>query len=159
VTGGDESPYRVGALTPNVPQILPRFQFSSMKLVALQCTTIYCFKLFAYWHYSHRMRSRAYETVERPSVCPSVCPSHYSAAARRCCCRPADINRLLHGRHRRSAANVSGVTFSVHQNAPFQVNNSLFPVERYSPAPIPLTLSAKPFASLEFQSDLYTPLS
>ena len=39
-----------------------------------------------YWHCSHSMRSRVYETVERPSVCPSISlPKH---GQKLCCCGP-----------------------------------------------------------------------
>jgi len=53
-----------------------------------------------YWHCSLSMRSRVYETVQRPSVRPSVCLSHRSNAAAAYCCsarRGGDIDRLLHG--------------------------------------------------------------
>ena len=61
------------------------------------------------------MRSKVYETVERPSVCLSVCPiirPPYAAKAGLLLWarQPGDVDRLLHGR--RSAANASGVTLT-----------------------------------------------
>jgi len=66
---------------------------------------------YLYLFHSHRMQSRVYVTVGRPSVCPIVCPLHSAAAGLLLWAqRAGDIDRLLHGR--RSAANASSVTFT-----------------------------------------------
>ena len=86
------------------------------------CTTVQA--VISHVHSWHIMWSRVNETVERPSLgpsvslslCMSVHTSHHSAAARRCGGFAAvgqaarRYRRLLHGR--RSAANASSVTLS-----------------------------------------------
>ena len=70
----------------------------------------------------HRVRSRVYETVERPSVCPPVCSgglslclSRHSTAAAVCggfAAYPSSSGATARAAARRSAANASSVTFT-----------------------------------------------
>jgi len=67
--------------------------------------------LFAYWHWSHSIRSRVYErSGVRLSFCLSVRPSvrlsHNSPAA--CTSLAGDIDRLLHGRRSAAATPLHG---------------------------------------------------
>ena len=69
-----------------------------------------------YWHCTHNMRSNVYETVERPSVRPSVrrsvpLPSIDSSSGVRpvCCWAPRGQEISVDSRRRRSAANAGSV--------------------------------------------------
>ena len=66
--------------------------------------------LSLFWHCPRSVRSRVYETVRCPPLCPSVCstPPLQLPSAR----DVIDIDRLLHGR--RTAANAGSATFSAY---------------------------------------------
>ena len=53
-----------------------------------------------YWHCPHSMRSRIYETVRCPSVCPTCRLQQRAASLLLWARRVGDIDRLLHGRRR-----------------------------------------------------------
>jgi len=71
-----------------------------------------------HWHCAHTTRSRVYETVRCPSVCPRLpVPAQHRVfrCGELCCCGPAG-NRLLHGAQQRGVrrANAGSATLSAY---------------------------------------------